>query len=249
MNPDPLKAFDLNDWKFSNVKLEGKDISEKSENTEDVLKSELQNLKSKAARNLELDREKIMQRIYSDIINDDDKNLLTEEPFEIDERPSFLLALYEKGNWDFRKWMQDRYGIDRIYSDDCSNYDKLNDLKCLVSNENQIFRAFTVFNLSSNSTFDYERNSFAKGMYEYVKVSYPKEIELYTLEQNAVAEKRIKKSDERIKVLEDELNGKTSAVKRCKNCKKSDDDMMKEVGMPIMWRGDLCLTCSTKVSD
>ncbi|WP_313214135.1 ParB/RepB/Spo0J family partition protein [Soonwooa sp.] len=252
-----IEAFDLRRWKFDFIRLKTSSaVGEASPNKDpnSDLKLEILNIKERASRALELDREKIMQRINSDVIDNTEKDLIPARPLLLDETAALFVAMYEKGSSQFRQWMRDKFEINMMFNDSGESFMTFRNIPVLAEKEFMIMRAFIVFNLQSTSTLDYQKNTTTKAMYEYVKGLFPKEIELYTIEQDEVAAKRIKRSDARIEDLEKEISEReklaenVSNDKVCRMCKKTDAIAIQEFGYPLMWKeGDLCSSCGLKM--
>lgn len=201
-------AFHLDKLHYVNIILkEGAKSKNVSSDPNENIKTEIANLKAKAERALELDREKIMQRINAEIIENENNILIENDYFVEDEVSAFIMTLYEKGSWEFRKWIEERFEI-KISSTWSSTefYDFIKIFRFEQNTHFEIYRAFVMKNLPSNSTLDFGKSCSAKALYDYVNYSYPKEIELFTIEQNDVAAKRIAKSDARIAELKKSLN-------------------------------------------
>lgn len=200
-------AYHVSDLKWVKITLKSKALESISDNPQENIKLEISKIKSKAERALELDREKVMTKINEEIIGNEKNILTTEEYLNEEEIPAFLMALYDKGNWEFRKHIEEVFDIPKGSAWSSTEiYEKLCGFKLSVNDQNKFFRSFIVYNLSSPGTLDYGKSSNAKAIFDYVKNSYNEDVENYILEQNAVAEKRIAKSDARISELMEALN-------------------------------------------
>ena len=105
-------AFHLDKLHYVNIILkEGAKSKNVSSDPNENIKTEIANLKAKAERALELDREKIMQRINAEIIENENNILIENDYFVEDEVSAFIMTLYEKGSWEFRKWIEERFEI------------------------------------------------------------------------------------------------------------------------------------------
>lgn len=243
-NEKAVRSFDLDRWDFQFIIIRdlGNDASGASDDPSKNLKREISNIKDRAARALELDREKIYIRAINEIKKDDERNnkMLTSEPLEVCEKKALALAIlsYQDDNW-----IKKDYGVKIGYMNRHEQLDKIFSDKFL----NKLIRHHIQRELITESLADFERLDKPRYVHAIFSHYFPKEIELFTLEQTAIAEKRITKSNARIQVLQNEIDSKIDTVKRCTKCKKSDDDILEETGYPVIWREDLCLSCSTKV--
>lgn len=239
---DRVEAFNLKKFRFEPIFLKDSSKAFKDQHdSEGSIKEEISKIKDRAERALELDREKIYIRAINEIKKDDERNnkMLTSEPLEVCEKKALALAIlsYQDDNW-----IKKDYGVKIGYMNRHEQLDKIFSDEFL----NKLIRHHIQRELITESLADFERLDKPRYVHAIFSHYFPKEIELFTLEQTAIAEKRITKSNARILVLQNELDGKIDTVKRCKNCKKSDDDILEETGYSAMWREDLCLSCSTK---
>lgn len=198
-----ISAFHVDDLKFVNITLkkgaEGKNIS--SDPTENI-KSEIKKVKEKAERALELDREKIYTRIIDEVIKGENK-LLNNDPLTGDEITAFVYALWEKGSYEFRKWFKEEYKLE-------SSLDSLQMLDFIdeqIDTEGvyKIFRAYIIHNLVVGYSLDYKKSGNAAAVYSMVKFHHEKQVELFELEQNEIADKRIEKTNTKIQDLESSI--------------------------------------------
>lgn len=239
-----VKSFNISNSDFEYIRLIGsanEASNSKESDSQSNIRSEITNIKQRADRALELDREKIYIRALKEITKDEERNkkMLTSDSLEVCEKKALALSIL---SYQDDKWIDEEYGQKIGYNDRHNQIDKIFSDEFL----NKLIRHHIQRTLISENIADFERHDRAKYMHSIFGHYFPKEVELFTLEQTAIAEKRIKKSDQRIKVLQDEIDGKIDTVKRCTICKKSDEDYLEEVGAPAMWNGDLCLPCSVK---
>lgn len=241
-----VQAFELRAFKCTEVYLKKSLDSDtsKSEDPKEHLKEEISKIKDRADRALELDREKIYIRAIKEITKDEERNqkMLNSGPLELCEKKALALAIlsYADDNW-----------IKKEYGEEIGYMNRHEQLNKIFSEEflNKLIRHHIQRTLISETIADFGKSDRPAYMHAIFSHYFPSEIELFTLEQTAIAEKRIAKSDARIKVLQNELDGKTDSVKRCASCKKSDEDKLEETGYPAMWKGEYCHSCSIKVQE
>lgn len=241
-----VQAFELKTFKFTDVYL--KKAPESHSNTDqdskENLKEEISKIKDRADRALELDREKIYIRAIKEITKDEERNqkMLNSDPLELCEKKALALAILSYAD---DNWIKKEYGEEIGYMNRHEQLDKIFSDEFL----NKLIRHHIQRTLISESIADFGKSDRPAYMHAIFSHYFPSEIELFTLEQTAIAEKRIKKSDSRIQVLQNEIDGKTDSVKRCASCKKSDEDKLEETGYPAMWKGEYCNSCSIKVQE
>lgn len=242
IQPNALKAFSLSRWDFDYITLIG---SAKTENIsgdpQHNLKMEMINIKQRADRALELDREKIYIRAIKELKENTEKNeaLFNTNPLEISEKKALVLAIISYAD---ESWIEELYGEKLGYNDRHQTIDKI------FSEEfyNKVIRHYIHRTLVTENIADYKIQDRPAYMHAVFNHYFPKEIGLFTLEQTEIASKRIIKSNARIEVLENEISGNIGSVKRCSDCKKSNDDFLEDSGYPMIWKDDLCTPCSTK---
>lgn len=241
------EAFHLEKFEFVKINITSrKGRNQTGESAESNLVEEISNIKARAERALELDREKIYKRVYDEIYEDSEKKeiLLNGEPLNRNEAIATALAICGYQDRDF---LEQKFNIDSVPH----GYELYLFFKENLTTEilNRLIRRFVLNQVVSVGRMDYKKDSYPAAAFDIFSHYFPSEIELFTLEQTAIAEKRIKKSDSRIQVLQNEINGKTDSVKRCASCKKSDEDKLEETGYPAMWKGEYCHSCSIKVQE
>lgn len=244
-----VKSFNISNSDFEYIRLIGsanEASNSKESDSQSNIRFEITNIKQRADHALELDREKIYKRAMDELIKNKEKNevLSSEDDLTLNEKIALCTNLISYSDED---WIMEKYGVERFEY----RRGKLDFIKEHYSDQLlfKLIRNHLKRELVSEGILDYEKNTNPAAYMSILKDYFPKEIELFTLEQTAIAEKRIKKSDQRIKVLQDEIDGKIDTVKRCTICKKSDEDYLEESSFPAMWKGDLCLSCSVKNKD
>ncbi|QDP86048.1 ParB/RepB/Spo0J family partition protein [Chryseobacterium sp. SNU WT5] len=241
-NKHSIQAFNIYSWQIIWITLTGRSVEKGvTSSPEENIKTEIFNIKSRADRALELDREKIYIRALKEITKNEERNnkMLNSDTLELCEKKALALSII---SYQDDKWIEEEYGQKLGYNDRHNQLDKIFSDSFL----NKLIRHHIQRSLISENIADFQKHDRAAYMHSIFGHYFPNEIELYTLEQTAIAEKRIIKSDQRIKVLQDEIDGKIDTVKRCASCKKSDDDFLEEFSVPAMWKGDLCHSCYVK---
>lgn len=240
-----VDAFNLKKFTFEGVFLKkGAKSNVDSDDPTVNIQEEICKIKDRASRALELDREKIYIRAIKEITKDEERNqkMLNSDPLELCEKKALALAILSYAD---DNWIKKEYGEEIGYMNRHEQLDKIFSDEFL----NKLIRHHIQRNLISESIADFGKSDRPAYMHAIFSHYFPSEIELFTLEQTAIAEKRIKKSDSRIQVLQNEIDGKIDSVKRCASCKKSDEDKLEETGYPAMWKGAYCHSCSIKVQE
>lgn len=202
-------AYHVTDNEYEWIKINDNEDEEndKTTPTSDInqnIKNEISNIKTRADRALELDREKIYKRVVTEIIKNEEKNekLFSDDELTLEEKHALFYTLVSF--YDDKKWLSEKTGVDEIgYSIGRIEFIKENYSDKLL---NILIRKSLKRTLVSEMILDYEKHDSPRLYFEVVKNYFPAEIELFTLEQNAIAEKRISKSDDRIAELEKSLN-------------------------------------------
>lgn len=202
-NQRAFRAFDLDKWDFIYITVISSDKknNDVTDDPSENLRLELSNIKSRADRALELDREKIYKRALDEIKRVPEKNqhLLSTAPLLEIEKKALALCLlsYADENW-----------IEKMFGERLGYNDKHQQLEKIFSEEflNKLIRHEIQRELISEGFMDYEKTDRPFYMYQIFEHYFPKEIELFTLEQNEIAAKRIAKSDQRIAQLEMQIN-------------------------------------------
>ena len=197
---DGSDAYDLEYMEFKKIKVMNESSQNSNSSENDPLqnfKDELSKTKERASRALELDREKIYIRSIKEIKQIPEKNskMLNNSPLEVCEKKALALALISYGDED---WIKKEYGVKLGYNDRHYQIDKIFSDEFFF----KLIRHHIQRTLITENIADYEKSDRPAYIMEIFKHYFPSEIELFTLEQNAIAEKRIKKSDERIADLE-----------------------------------------------
>lgn len=187
-------AFDLIDFKTIKINITSrKGKSQTNSSAEESLAEELLAVKLRASRALELDREKIYKRAYDEIYQIDEKKeiLLNGEALTREEAVATALAL--GGGYPNPNFIKENFNVDTSpYGYDLYLFYKENLTTEIL---NKFIKRFALMQLVSVGRMDFKKDSYPAAAFDIFTHYFPKEIELFTMEQNAVAEKRIKKSD------------------------------------------------------
>lgn len=201
-NEKAVRSFDLDRWDFQFIIIWdlGNDASGASDDPSKNLKREISNIKDRAARALELDREKIYKRALEEIKKVSEKNeaMLSTDPLLECEKKALALSILSYADDD---WIEKEYNVKIGYNDRHEQLEKIFSDEFL----NKLIRHNIQRELISENIMDFEKQDRPFYMHSIFSHYYPKEMELFTLEQTAIAEKRIEKSNARIDALEKQL--------------------------------------------
>lgn len=247
-----VKAFNLYKWRFDFIRIKQSSVINEASPNKDPnsdLKIEILNIKERASRALELDREKIYKRAIDEIKKVPEKNsqMLTTDPLLDIEKKALALTILSYADED---WIEEMFGEELGYNN------RHEQLENIFSDEflNKLIRHHIQRELISEGVLDFGKSDKPFYMHQIFQHYFPKEIELYTIEQDEVATIRIKRSDARIEDLEIQISEReklamnASNDKVCRMCKKTDAIAIQEFGYPLMWKeDDLCSSCGLKM--
>lgn len=198
---DRVDAFNLKRFTFEGVFLKkGAQSNVDCDDPTVNIQEEISNIKNRAARALELDREKIYKRALEEIKKVSGKNeaMLSTDPLLECEKKALALSILSYADDD---WIEKEYNVKIGYNDRHEQLEKIFSDEFL----NKLIRHNIQRELISENIMDFEKQDRPFYMHSIFSHYYPKEMELFTLEQTAIAEKRIEKSNARIAALEKQL--------------------------------------------
>lgn len=258
-NENAIRSFDLDKWDFQFITISktNKQNSIISDDPKQNIKLEISKIKDRANRALELDREKIYKRSIDELVKDETKRevLFSMNPLSENEKKALFSTLM---SYDNEKWLKELTGAKDIgYSITRADF-----IREHYSDEllNAVIRKHLKRELVSESLLDYKKQENPSFYFEILKDYFPKEVELFTDEQNDVAAKRIERSEKRIADLQKELADSSEKIeeaiqnntstKICSECNRTDVDFIQEFGYPAIWHNNsLCVPCSTKKTE